>query len=76
MCKGCTLRLKKGTTNLWPMCYLSSSRLLSSAALSLSPPGASGNKGNIHMIEYIITGLIALGVGVYLMVALLRPDKF
>jgi len=28
------------------------------------------------MIEYIITGVIALGVGVYLMIALLRPDKF
>jgi len=27
------------------------------------------------MIEYIITGVIALGVGVYLMIALLRPDK-
>jgi len=28
------------------------------------------------MIEYIITGVIALAVGVYLMIALLRPDKF
>ncbi|HLY30814.1 MAG TPA: K(+)-transporting ATPase subunit F [Ktedonobacterales bacterium] len=28
------------------------------------------------MVEYIITGLIALAVGVYLFVALLRPDKF
>jgi K+-transporting ATPase KdpF subunit len=27
-------------------------------------------------IEYLLTGLVALGIGVYLMIALLRPDKF
>jgi K+-transporting ATPase KdpF subunit len=27
-------------------------------------------------IEYLIVGLVALGVGVYLLMALLRPDKF
>jgi K+-transporting ATPase KdpF subunit len=27
-------------------------------------------------VEYILTGIVALAVGVYLMVALLRPDKF
>ncbi|MGZ3583308.1 MAG: potassium-transporting ATPase subunit F, partial [Ktedonobacterales bacterium] len=27
-------------------------------------------------VEYIVTGIIALLVGVYLMIALLRPDKF
>lgn len=27
-------------------------------------------------LEYLLTGLVALGVAVYLIVALLRPDKF
>jgi K+-transporting ATPase KdpF subunit len=27
-------------------------------------------------IEYLLTGLVALAIGVYLVVALLRPDKF
>jgi K+-transporting ATPase KdpF subunit len=27
-------------------------------------------------LEYILTSIVALAVGVYLMVALLRPDKF
>lgn len=27
-------------------------------------------------LEYVLVGLIALAVGVYLAVALLRPDKF
>ncbi len=27
-------------------------------------------------IEYIVVGLIALGVAVYLAIALLRPDRF
>lgn len=27
-------------------------------------------------LEYIVIGIIALLVGVYLMIALLRPDKF
>jgi K+-transporting ATPase KdpF subunit len=27
-------------------------------------------------IEYILTGIVALGIGVYLVIALLRPDKF
>lgn len=34
-------------------------------------------KGNGRMaLEYILTGFVALLVGVYLFVALLRPDKF
>ncbi|MGH2515651.1 MAG: K(+)-transporting ATPase subunit F [Ktedonobacterales bacterium] len=27
-------------------------------------------------LEYVLTGLVALLVGIYLVVALLRPDKF
>jgi K+-transporting ATPase KdpF subunit len=27
-------------------------------------------------IEYVIVGLIALGIAIYLAIALLRPDKF
>ena len=27
-------------------------------------------------LEYLLTGLVALAVAVYLVVALLRPDKF
>jgi K+-transporting ATPase KdpF subunit len=27
-------------------------------------------------IEYVVVGLIALGIAIYLMIALLRPDKF
>jgi K+-transporting ATPase KdpF subunit len=27
-------------------------------------------------IEYLIVGLVALAIGVYLLMALLRPDKF
>jgi K+-transporting ATPase KdpF subunit len=27
-------------------------------------------------LEYVLTGLIALAVGIYLLVALLRPDRF
>ncbi|HEV7127547.1 MAG TPA: potassium-transporting ATPase subunit F [Ktedonobacterales bacterium] len=27
-------------------------------------------------LEYILTSIVTLAVGVYLMVALLRPDKF
>ncbi len=27
-------------------------------------------------LEYIVTGIVALLVGIYLMIALLRPDKF
>ena len=27
-------------------------------------------------LEYILTGIVALGIGIYLVVALLRPDKF
>jgi K+-transporting ATPase KdpF subunit len=27
-------------------------------------------------VEFILTGLVALGIAVYLVVALLRPDKF
>ncbi|HEY7835370.1 MAG TPA: K(+)-transporting ATPase subunit F [Ktedonobacterales bacterium] len=27
-------------------------------------------------VEYLLTGLVAFAVGIYLFVALLRPDKF
>jgi K+-transporting ATPase KdpF subunit len=27
-------------------------------------------------VEFILTGIVALGIAVYLVVALLRPDKF
>lgn len=27
-------------------------------------------------LEFILTGLVALGIAIYLVVALLRPDKF
>jgi K+-transporting ATPase KdpF subunit len=27
-------------------------------------------------LEYLLTGLVALAIGVYLVVALLRPDRF
>jgi K+-transporting ATPase KdpF subunit len=27
-------------------------------------------------LEYLLTGLVALGIAIYLTVALLRPDKF
>lgn len=27
-------------------------------------------------LEYLLTGLVALGIAVYLAIALLRPDKF
>jgi K+-transporting ATPase KdpF subunit len=27
-------------------------------------------------IEYLLVGLVALGIGIYLAIALLRPDKF
>ena len=34
------------------------------------------DEGNDMGLEYIVTGIIALLVGIYLMIALLRPDKF
>jgi K+-transporting ATPase KdpF subunit len=27
-------------------------------------------------LEYILTGIVALGIGIYLVIALLRPEKF
>jgi K+-transporting ATPase KdpF subunit len=27
-------------------------------------------------LEYLLTGLVALAIGVYLVIALLRPEKF
>jgi K+-transporting ATPase KdpF subunit len=27
-------------------------------------------------VEFIFTGLVALGIAIYLVIALLRPDKF
>jgi K+-transporting ATPase KdpF subunit len=37
---------------------------------------ASSGGETISGIEYLLTGLVALGVAIYLMIALLRPDKF
>jgi K+-transporting ATPase KdpF subunit len=38
---------------------------------------ACGAMGDRRMaLEYVLTGLIALAVGIYLLVALLRPDRF
>jgi K+-transporting ATPase KdpF subunit len=36
----------------------------------------SGGEGSISGLEYLLTGLVALGIGIYLAIALLRPDKF
>ncbi len=39
--------------------------------------GMFGTGGGVAMHwEYLIIGLVALAVGVYLMVALLRPEQF
>jgi hypothetical protein len=47
--------------------------------LRLRPPLAAHWKANkeTHMnVEYLIVGLIALAVGIYLAIALLWPDRF
>jgi K+-transporting ATPase KdpF subunit len=36
---------------------------------------ASGGQ-QISGVEYLLTGLVALGIAIYLAIALLRPDKF
>lgn len=37
---------------------------------------ATGGGESISGLEYLLTGLVALGVAIYLVIALLRPDKF
>jgi K+-transporting ATPase KdpF subunit len=37
---------------------------------------ATGGGGQISGLEYLLTGLVALGIAVYLVIALLYPDKF
>ena len=37
---------------------------------------ATGGGEQISGIEYLLTGLVALGITVYLVIALLYPDKF
>jgi F subunit of K+-transporting ATPase (Potass_KdpF) len=36
----------------------------------------SGGGAQISGIEYLLTGLVALGIAIYLAIALLYPDKF
>ena len=37
---------------------------------------AAGGGEQISGVEYLLTGLVALGIAIYLVIALLRPDKF
>jgi F subunit of K+-transporting ATPase (Potass_KdpF) len=37
---------------------------------------AFGRKVRHMGLEYLLTGLVALGIAVYLAIALLKPDKF
>jgi K+-transporting ATPase KdpF subunit len=37
---------------------------------------ASNPREAVMAIEYVIVGLLALGIAIYLAIALLRPDKF
>jgi K+-transporting ATPase KdpF subunit len=36
----------------------------------------SGGGETISGLEYLLTGLVALGIAVYLVIALLYPDRF
>lgn len=36
----------------------------------------SGGGATISGVEYLLTGLVALGIAIYLVIALLYPDKF
>jgi K+-transporting ATPase KdpF subunit len=36
----------------------------------------SGGGETISGLEYLLTGLVALGIAIYLVIALLYPDKF
>jgi K+-transporting ATPase KdpF subunit len=38
--------------------------------------GTGSGEGSISGLEYLLTGLVALGIAVYLVIALLYPDKF
>ena len=37
---------------------------------------ATGGGEQISGLEYLLTGLVALGIAIYLVIALLYPDKF
>jgi K+-transporting ATPase KdpF subunit len=37
---------------------------------------ATGSGEQISAIEYLLTGLVALGIAIYLVIALLYPDRF
>ena len=37
---------------------------------------ATSGGETISGVEYLLTGLVALGIAIYLAIALLRPDKF
>ncbi|MGO8951068.1 MAG: potassium-transporting ATPase subunit F [Ktedonobacterales bacterium] len=36
----------------------------------------SGGGESISGLEYLLTGLVALGIAIYLVIALLYPDRF
>ena len=42
----------------------------------LTALATSGGGETISGVEYLLTGLVALGIAIYLAIALLRPDKF
>jgi K+-transporting ATPase KdpF subunit len=44
--------------------------------MSTVAAASSSGGGSISGVEYLLTGLVALGVAIYLAIALLRPDKF
>ena len=46
-----------------------------SAGYLLTGLATSGGQ-QISGVEYLLTGLVALGIAIYLAIALLRPDKF
>jgi K+-transporting ATPase KdpF subunit len=37
---------------------------------------ATGGGVQISGLEYLLTGLVALGIAIYLVIALLYPDRF
>jgi hypothetical protein len=42
----------------------------------ISALATSGGGESISGVEYLLTGLVALGIAIYLAIALLYPDKF
>ncbi len=57
------------------ICFISSSGVHSCLFAGTSPKPATSSKGESFM-DYIIAGLAALGLFIYLVYALLRPEKF